>query len=395
MHFHPGISRTSTLHSREFQELYRRLLFGLLGFCVYSSSIALEVLDSERHTFEVSILSDELDQPWGLAFLPSGNMLVTEKPGTLKLLGKGGKTIATLPKIPDVTLKGQGGLMGIAIHPDFASNRRIYLSYAAGGWRGHGTEVISAVLKNDGLTGFRKLFTARAKSRGGNHFGSRLIFAGDGTLYVSLGDRGSKDSAQDLDDHRGSLVRLTDAGKIPPDNPFIDTRGARPEIFSYGHRNMQGMALHPFTGEIWTHEHGPQGGDEINVNRPGRNYGWPVITYGVNYGIGTSIGEGTHKDGMEQPLYKWVPSIAPSGMAFYSGEVFPKWKGNLFVGSLKFASLVRLELDGEKVIHEERLLSNRFGRIRDVVSGPDGNIYLLTDGSNGKLICISFPGKDN
>ncbi len=370
-------------------------MLGLLGFFLSTSSLAMEVIESESHSFEASILSNDLDQPWGLAFLPNGNMLVTEKPGTLKLLDKSGTTIAKLPKVPDVTLKGQGGLMGIALHPDFASNQRIYLSYAAGGWRGYGTEVISAVFAQGQLSGFRKLFTARAKSRGGNHFGSRLVFAGDGTLYVSLGDRGSKDSAQELDDHRGSLVRLTDAGKIPPGNPFIDTPGARPEIFSYGHRNMQGMALHPVTGEIWTHEHGPQGGDEININRPGKNYGWPVITYGVNYGIGTSIGEGTHKDGMEQPLYKWVPSIAPSGMAFYTGEVFPQWKGNLFVGSLKFATLVRLELDGEKVVHEERLLTNRFGRIRDVVSGPDGNLYFLTDGSNGKLIRISLPGNNN
>ena len=366
----------------------------LVSMWVTTNAMATEVFESERHVIQVNVLSDELNQPWGMAFLPNGNMLITEKPGTLKLIDKQGNTRAQVPKIPDVAVKGQGGLLGIAIHPDFTSNQRVYLSYAAGGWRGHGTEVISAVFADGRLTDFKKLFTAQTKSRGGNHFGSRLLFANDGKLYVSLGDRGSKDSAQDIGDHRGSLVRLTDTGQTPGDNPFVDKRGARPEIFSYGHRNIQGMALHPVTGAVWTHEHGPQGGDEININRAGKNYGWPVITYGVNYGIGTSIGEGTHKEGMEQPVYKWVPSIAPSGMTFYTGEVFPEWQGNLFVGSLKFATLVRLELDGDRVIHEERLFMNRFGRIRDVVSGPDGKLYLLTDGKNGKLLSVDISGKD-
>ncbi len=230
------------------------------------------------------------------------------------------------------------------------------------------------------------LFTALPKSRGGRHFGSRLAFLPDGTLLISLGDRGERQSAQDLDDHRGSLIRINRDGSVPADNPFAG--GSKPEIFSYGHRNMQGLALHPETRIPWTHEHGPQGGDEININRPGANYGWPVITYGVNYGIRTRIGEGTAKPGMEQPVHKWVPSIAPSGMAFYSGDQLPRWRGNLLVGSLKFGQLVRLTLENDRVVGEERLLNNRFGRIRDVVTGPDGFVYLLTDSPRGQLLRI-------
>ncbi len=218
------------------------------------------------------------------------------------------------------------------------------------------------------------------------------MFDRAGFLFVTLGDRGRSTLAQDLDEPHGSVIRLHDDGRVPGDNPFVDRTGARPEIFSYGNRNVQGAALHPGTGELWTHEHGPQGGDEVNVIRAGTNYGWPVITYGVNYGIGTRIGEGTDKPGMAQPLYYWVPSIAPSGMAFYTGDRFPGWRGNLLVGSLKFRLLVRLELDGEKVVHEERLLQGRLGRIRDVRQGPDGYVYLLTDDDNGKLARLEPAG---
>ena len=233
------------------------------------------------------------------------------------------------------------------------------------------------------------------KSGTGRHFGSRLVFDGKGHLYITLGDRGERPRAQQLDDHAGSVIRLNDDGSVPPDNPYIATDKALPEIFSYGNRNMQGAALHPRTGELWTHEHGPQGGDEINVIRAGVNYGWPVITYGVNYGIGTRIGAGTHQEGMAQPLYYWVPSIAPSGMAFYTGDAIPQWQGNLLVGSLKFSALVRLELDGEKVLHEERLLRGELGRIRDVRQGPDGLVYLLTDASNGGLFRLSPVAEDD
>jgi glucose/arabinose dehydrogenase len=229
------------------------------------------------------------------------------------------------------------------------------------------------------------LFRQTPKTGGGRHFGSRLVFDREGYLYVTLGDRGDRPRAQRLNDHAGSLIRLHDDGRVPADNPFADRKGARPEIFNYGHRNMQGAALHPDTGLLWTHEHGPQGGDEVNVERPGVNYGWPVITYGVNYGIGTPIGEGTAKPGMEQPIHYWVPSIAPSGMAFYTGDRFPGWRGDLFVGALKDRTLVRLELEGERVVGEERMLRGELGRIRDVRTGPDGYLYLLTDENPGTL----------
>jgi glucose/arabinose dehydrogenase len=230
------------------------------------------------------------------------------------------------------------------------------------------------------------LFRAVPKSSGGRHFGSRLTFDADGFLYISLGDRGKRSQAQALSTHPGSIIRLHDDGSIPTDNPFVGNALARPEIYTYGNRNVQGMSLQPVSALVWAHEHGPQGGDEINVIEAGTNYGWPVITYGRNYGIGTKIGEGTHKEGMAQPVHQWTPSIAPSGMAFYVGERFPRWRGNLFVGSLKFGLLVRLALDGRRVVREERLLHGAYGRIRDVRAGPDGFIYLLTDESNGRLL---------
>ncbi len=243
------------------------------------------------------------------------------------------------------------------------------------------------------LTGHRLenvevIFRALPKSGGGRHFGSRLVFADDGLLYISLGDRGDRPNGQDLSTHAGSIIRVHDDGRVPADNPFAGKSGARAEIFTYGNRNVQGMTLQPGTGRIWAHEHGPQGGDEVNIVSAGTNYGWPVITYGRNYGIGTRIGEGTHKDGMAQPVLQWTPSIAPSGMAFYDGDRFPNWKGNLFVGSLKFEYLARLEVDGERVVHQERLIEGAIGRIRDVRQGPDGFLYLLTDESNGVLARI-------
>jgi glucose/arabinose dehydrogenase len=230
------------------------------------------------------------------------------------------------------------------------------------------------------------LFRMQPKDDKARHFGSRLVFDNQGYLFITLGDRGTRDRAQDLRDHAGSLIRLHDDGRIPADNPFVGRDDAEPEIYSYGHRNIQGAALHPRTGRLWTHEHGPQGGDELNIPVAGANYGWPVITYGVNYVVGTKIGDGTHKAGMEQPVHYWVPSIAPSGMTFYEGAPFAAWQGNLFVGSLKFRQLVRLELDGTQVAHEERLLSDVFGRIRDVRQGPDGLLYLLTDADDGRLV---------
>jgi aldose sugar dehydrogenase len=350
---------------------------------------AAESFTSQKQSFRVEIITDKLANPWGMAFLPKGDLLVTERPGSLRHITQAGKVSAPIQGLPDVKEKGQGGLMGIALHPDFENNKLVYLSYSAKGKGGYGTEVARGSLQGDKLTDVEIIFRAEAKSGGGQHFGSRLVFATDGSLYISLGERGSKDFAQDLNDHRGSLIRVNADGSIPMDNPFVKKKNARPRIYSYGHRNIQGMTLHPLTGKIWTHEHGPQGGDEVNIIVPGANYGWPVITYGVNYGIGTKIGEGTHKRGMQQPLHKWVPSIAPSGMTFYSGDKFPQWQDNLFVGSLKFGLLVRLEIKADKIVNEERLLNDKYGRIRDVVQGPDGLLYLLTDDVNGKLLRIS------
>ncbi|MDO6462026.1 PQQ-dependent sugar dehydrogenase [Granulosicoccaceae sp. 1_MG-2023] len=341
-------------------------------------------------SLKVEILADRLDHPWGLAFLPDGRMLVSERGGTLLLLSADGRKRETVAGVPAVASGGQGGLLDVAVDPDFADNRRVFLSYVGADRAGRrGTEVLRAELSGNALTDSRVIFRLEPKTNSTRHFGSRLVFGPDETLFITLGDRGDKDRAQDLNDHAGSLIRINTDGSVPDDNPFVNQAGRRAAIFSYGHRNIQGAALHPQSGQLWLHEHGPQGGDELNIARAGRNYGWPVITYGVNYGIGTQIGEGTAKAGMEQPLYYWVPSIAPSGMTFYSGDLFPRWRGDLFVGSLKFRTLVRLSLNGTQVIAEERLLSEQLGRIRDVVQGPDGALYVLTDEARGVLARLS------
>jgi glucose/arabinose dehydrogenase len=271
------------------------------------------------------------------------------------------------------------------LHPAFSRNNLIYLAYAARGSDGVGTELARGRLVGNRLENVQVLFRQSPKGNAGQHFGGRIVFDRAGFVYLTLGDRGERERAQRPDDHAGSVIRLHDDGRVPQDNPFAGKGGWKPEKFTLGNRNMQGAALHPQTGVLWTHEHGPQGGDEVNIMRAGANYGWPVITYGVNYGLGTKIGEGTHKPGMAQPVHYWVPSIAPSGMAFYTGERFPRWRGNLFVGALRDQMLVRLQLEGDKVVKEERLLQNVLGRIRDVRNGPDGFLYVLTDDSNGVL----------
>jgi glucose/arabinose dehydrogenase len=356
------------------------LLFGAAAAC------ADDVITTREHRFSVETVAEGLEHPWGMAFLPDGAILVTERPGRLRIVQGGRLAEEAVSGLPPVEERGQGGLFGIALHPWFPENGLVYLALAARGEGGYSTEVIRGRLDGMQLEEVETVFRAQPKTRESRHFGGRLVFDREGLLYVSLGDRGEQDYAQDLSDHRGTLVRIRDDGTVPQDNPFIGREGARPEIFTYGNRNMQGMIVHPGSGLVWTHEHGPQGGDEVNIMRPGVNYGWPVITYGVNYGLGTRIGEGTHKEGMAQPVYKWVPSIAPSGMALYTGDRFPAWQGDLFVGSLKFGLLVRLELDGERVVGEERMLDGEYGRIRDVVQGPDGLLYLLTDESDGRLL---------
>ena len=288
--------------------------------------------------------------------------------------------------LPESVELGQGGLFDVVLHPQYAQNGWIYWAYNAPGAGGWGTALARGKLQGQRMTEVQVLFSMQPKTRSSQHFGGRIVFDKFGMLYLTLGDRGDKDRAQKLDDHAGSVIRLHDDGRVPADNPFAKRAGALPEKWTLGNRNMQGAALHPQTGELWTHEHGPQGGDEVNVMRRGLNYGWPVITYGVNYGLGTRIGEGQAKPGMEQPLHMWLPSIAPSGMAFVSGSQFPQWQGNVLVGALRGQMLVRLVLDGEKVIREERLLQGRAGRIRDVRMGPDGLVYLLSDSPNGALM---------
>lgn len=356
-----------------------------------SSSLSATTVVTERHRVGYEIVAEGLSNPWSVAFLPDGGMLVSEKRGTLRLINSQGELEAEpIEGLPEIDEHGQGGLLDVVLHPEFKDNRWVYFSYAEpDGWT-YGTTVARGRLEGRRLEQVRIIFRMERKTTSRHHFGSRLVFDHQGHLYITLGDRGDRPRAQDLNDHAGSIIRLNDDGSIPPENPFYQKGGALKEIYSYGHRNIQGAALHPETGKLWTHEHGPQGGDEINIPDPGANHGWPVITYGVNYVSGTKIGEGTTKPGLVQPIHYWVPSIAPSGMTFYTADKFTNWRGNLLVGSLKFQQLVRLELHDERVVHEERLLTGTLGRIRDVRQGPDGLIYLLTDAGNGKLIRL-FP----
>jgi aldose sugar dehydrogenase len=345
---------------------------------------AAQTYRSDEHAFRVVKLVEGLEHPWSVAFLPEGRMLVTERPGRLLLISAS-KSKQRISGVPPVVAQGQGGLLDVALHPSFASNNLIYLSYAGRGDGGFGTELARARLVGERLENVEVLFRQDPKGRGGLHFGGRIVFDRAGFVYLTLGERGEKERAQRPDNHNGSVIRLHDDGRVPQDNPFVGKPGWKPEKFDLGHRNMQGAAWHPQTGALWTHEHGPQGGDEINIIKRGANYGWPVITYGANYGTGTKIGEGTEKPGMEQPLYYWVPSISPSGMAFYTGDKFARWRGDLFLGALSGQMLVRLRLEGEKVVKEERLLKGVLGRIRDVRVGPDGLLYLLTDETSGVL----------
>lgn len=376
----------SATHSTPISARLCLVAVGVLVFAV-SVTCAAEstVFDSEKARFRVVTLVRGLDHPWGLAFLPGGDMLVTERPGRLLRVEGGTLQVRPVRGLPPIATVGQGGLLDVALHPRFESNGLVYLTLAGEDADGVGTEVARGRLVDDALQDVAIIFRALPKSGGGRHFGSRLLFTPDGRLLITLGDRGDRPRAQDLGDHAGSVIRIEDDGGVPADNPFVRTPGARPEIYTFGNRNVQGITLDPDTGRVWAHEHGPQGGDEVNILAAGRNYGWPIITYGRNYVIGTKIGEGTHKEGMEQPAHQWTPSIAPSGMTLYTGDKFPGWRGNLLVGALKFRLVARLELDDDKIVHEERLLEDVLGRIRDVRTAPDGFIYLLTDHGDGVL----------
>ena len=347
-------------------------------------------VQSAKHAFHVNKVLDGLENPWSMAFLPDGRMLITERAGRLRLVTKSFQLHPTpIAGLPKIKAAGQGGLFDVAIHPDYAANGWIYWAYnepGAGGW---GTALARGKLQGTQMTSVEVLFSMRPKSRKNQHFGGRIVFDTRGFVYLTLGDRGDRDRAQKMDDHAGSVIRLHEDGRVPEDNPFVKLKGALPEKWTLGNRNIQGAALHPQTGKLWTHEHGPQGGDEVNLMSAGKNYGWPVVTHGANYGLGTKIGEGQTKAGMAQALKIWVPSIAPSGMAFVNSQEFPEWSGNLLVGSLRAQTLVRLELDGDAVVGEERLLVGQIGRIRDVRVAEDGLIYLLTDAPNGALFQLA------
>ena len=345
---------------------------------------------STLHDYRVVPVASDLQNPWGIAFLPGGDILITERPGRLRIVREGRLLPDAVPGVPEVLAQGQGGLLDVQPHPDFATNRLIYITYSKPytDLEGARTVLIRGTFQDDALTNIEELFSAQAVGRG--HYGSRIAFDGNGYVFITAGDRQAPSRgdlyahpAQDLSNHHGVVVRLHDDGRIPVDNPFVGTAGALGEIWSYGHRNPQGLAFHPMTGDLWANEHGPQGGDELNVVLPGRNYGWPVIGYGVNYGSGTTIHEGTLKEGMESPKHFWVPSIATSGLMIYTGDKFPAWRGNIFVGGLGGEQLSRLTVDGQTVLNEETLFQ-RMGRIRDVRQGPDGYIYLAIEDQRGE-----------
>jgi len=364
-------------------------VFAGLALAVMAGGPALgeQTYKSEHYRLRLVTVAKGLVHPWSVAFMPDRRMLVTERNGSLRIVKRDGSVSAPLKGVPRVFARGQGGLMDVILDKAFARNRVIYLSYSEPGNESGGTAVARAVLKGNRLAALKVIFRQVPKTSGGRHFGSRLVIAQDGTLFVTVGERGQRALAQDTQVNRGQIIRIHRDGRIPKDNPFVGKRGYRPEIWSYGHRNPQGAALHPGTGKLWTVEHGARGGDEINIPLAGRNYGWPVISYGRHY-WGGQIGEGTSKAGMEQPVHYWDPSIAPSGMAFYTGARYPRWKGNLFIGALRFQLLSRLVLDGEKVVREERLFREFGQRVRDVRQAPDGYLYLLTDSPDGVLARI-------
>ena len=368
---------------------YRRFVTPAL---VLTASIALATGAFAQPTAGVDVVAADLENPWGVGFLPEGRFLVTERPGRLRIVAANGTVAVPVAGLPRIEASGQGGLLDVQVDSGFATNRTIYFCYSEPDASGsaNSTALASAQLSADDgrIDNVKVLFSQRPKVSSRSHFGCRIVEARDGTLFMTLGDRFSrKDDAQKLDNHNGKVIRIRKDGSVPQDNPFVGRQGALPEIWSYGHRNGQGAALAP-DGRFWMHEHGAQGGDEINVPQAGKNYGWPVITYGENYG-GGKIGEGTAKAGMEQPLHYWVPSIAPSGMAFLTSDRYgAAWKGNLFVGSLKFGYLDRMVLKDGKVVSEHKLLEDGNARIRDVKQGPDGYIYVLTDASRGKLLRI-------
>lgn len=350
---------------------------------------------SEEGTLTVSTLADGLRNPWALAFLPGGkDMLVTERAGNLRVVNAEGKVGPPISGVPKVWAEGQGGLLDVLLSPEFGKDRTVYLSYAEEGSDGKaGTAVGRGQLSEDRarLENFTVIFRQQPKLSVGNHFGSRLVFDRDGYLFIALGENNQRPTAQDLDKLQGKIVRILPDGEVPKDNPFVGKDNVRPEVWSFGHRNQQGAALNPWTGKLWTHEHGPRGGDEINIPEPGKNYGWPIATHGVNYSLlPIPEAKGKHVEGMVDPHHVWEKSPGISGMAFYDSPTFKAWDHNLFIGALVTQELIRLQLDGDKVVHEERLLGELKARIRDVRLGPDGYLYVLTDDKDGKLLKVGL-----
>ena len=376
------------------QDMKRTLLSLLtLGFAVAGSVLlsGQTAMRSALHDYRVVTVAEGLVQPWSMAFLPGGDMLVTERPGRLRILRNGKLLPQAVEGLPPIfTGNNQAGLLEVAPHPNFASNRMLYLSYSkpVGDGKESTTALVRGRFENDRLTDVQQLFESVSKGRG--HYGGKIAFDKNGFVFLTLGDRqvapeGNLEAhpAQDLSNHHGTIVRLHDDGKVPADNPFVNQPNAKPEIWSYGHRNVQGIAIHPETGDVWANEHGPQGGDEVNRVQKGLNYGWPVIGFGVNYQTGLAIHSGTHRKGMEQPVHVWVPSIGISAMMIYTGDKFPQWRGNMFVGGMVGQQLVRLTLNGQRVVSQETLVPG-MGRIRDVRQGLDGFIYLVVDDRDGK-----------
>ena len=346
------------------------------------------MIDTKQGTIKVQTLAQGLSHPWGLAFLPDGRMLVTEKAGRLRIVDRDGKVSEPLKGVPKVVAEGQGGLLDVALDPNFAENSLVYLSYSEPGDAGKaGTAVARGKLGADGLDGVQVIFRQYPKVDGGNHFGSRLAFSPDGTLFVTLGERFTFQPAQDLATHLGKIVRINPDGSVPADNPFVGQEGALPEIWSYGHRNPQGAAIHPETGKLWETEFGPLGGDELNIPQAGKNYGWPVVSWGKHYD-GTDIPDPPTHPEFADAIAHWNPVISPSGIAFYTADAIPGWKGNLLIGGLSSQAIVRLTLDGEKVVEEERIPMG--ARIRDVAQGPDGAVYALTDEGDGKVLRLTM-----
>ena len=362
---------------------------GLLLSVATTAQAQGPVYRSALHDYQLVAVADGLVNPWSMAFLPGGDMLITERPGRLRIVRNGTLLFEPVAGVPEVLAQGQGGLLDVMPHPNFASNHLLYLSFSKpiGDGSSATTAVVRGTFENDRLTNVEEVFLAESRGRG--HYGSRLAFDGEGHLFISVGDRQAPSTgnleahpAQDRSNNHGTINRINDDGTIPDDNPFVGEPTIRPEIWSYGHRNPQGLVIHPETGDVWATEHGPQGGDELNLIRPGVNYGWPVVGYGVNYGSGEAIHQGTHRDGIQPPIHFWVPSIATAGMTVYMGDKFPAWRGSIFVGGMAGQQLARLAMDGQVVKLEETLL-NGLGRIRDVRAGPDGYIYVAVEDRNG------------